>query len=199
MLIDHHLSGRISDEEFDSRSAQVNRARTVGELWDVFADLPVSGTPLGYSPERADYRRGPWCGIPAPVLALTAAALAGAGIAFTVTTHFPPFFLFPLFWLVLLRGLWWNRPRWAPMGGASYPWGECRPWPLTKARDTADLRGGAGTSPGRSAGPDTVRRERQPARAGRRLPPAPSGKQQPASSTRQWPTGVSMSAKARSA
>jgi uncharacterized membrane protein len=42
-LGEHYAAGRLTQEEFDERSARVYAARTNAELWPMFRDLPPTG------------------------------------------------------------------------------------------------------------------------------------------------------------
>jgi hypothetical protein len=99
MLTEHVSAGRLELSEFDERVHAAYAARTAGELAVLFADLP------GQQPDgprrRGDSRLGPLQYLPRRYL-LTLLLLVAVGIAFAVVA-FPPFFLIPVFWLVLRR------------------------------------------------------------------------------------------------
>lgn len=68
-LSEHLQAGRLTAEEFDQRSGQALRARTGGQLADLFTDLPVSDRAAGPA-SGADIRGRRW---PLPISALRAA------------------------------------------------------------------------------------------------------------------------------
>jgi hypothetical protein len=64
-LSEHFQTGRLTQEEFDERSARALRARTGRELSELFTDLPGSGGPAGLAgPGPLD--RSPSCRRPVP-------------------------------------------------------------------------------------------------------------------------------------
>ena len=56
-LSEHFQTGRLTQEEFDDRSARALRATTGQELSGLFADLPGAG-----APDQAAMPGGPWPG-----------------------------------------------------------------------------------------------------------------------------------------
>lgn len=98
-LGEHYAAGRLNAEERQERAAAALAARTLGELGELMADLPLPGPvagplarrdgPAGSSSSRltrADRTAGPWPG----------AAVAGLGVIVT------------LYVLTgLLTGIWW--------------------------------------------------------------------------------------------
>ncbi len=57
-LGEHLSSGRIDLDEFGTRSAQVSQARTVGDLREMFVDLPAPHPNLPGPPARPAAARG---------------------------------------------------------------------------------------------------------------------------------------------
>ena len=62
-LSEHFQTGRLTQEEFDERSARALRARTGRELSELFTDLPGSGGPAGLA---GPLGRSPSCRRPVP-------------------------------------------------------------------------------------------------------------------------------------
>jgi hypothetical protein len=102
-LGEHFAAGRLEVDEYDERVARAFSAKTVGDLAVLFTDLP---RPVPLAPptpprvRRAD--RG--------VLQVAAIVAFVAAVALVVTTHIVPFFLFPILFLVIVRG----RRGWGP-------------------------------------------------------------------------------------
>src|ERR1700722_16614957 len=61
-LSEHFQTGRLTQEEFDDRSARALRAATGQELSGLFADLPGAGQVGAGAPEQAAAPGGPWPG-----------------------------------------------------------------------------------------------------------------------------------------
>jgi hypothetical protein len=102
-LGEHFAAGRLEVDEYDERVAQAFSAKTVGDLDVLFTDLPRPAPPAPPTParvRRAD--RG--------VLQVAAIVVFVAAVALVVTTHIVPFFLFPILFLVIVRG----RRAWGP-------------------------------------------------------------------------------------
>ena len=64
-LSEHFQTGRLTQEEFDERSARALRARTGRELSELFTDLPGSGGPAGLA-GPGPLGRSPSCRRPVP-------------------------------------------------------------------------------------------------------------------------------------
>ena len=94
-LGEHLSAGRLTTEEFDERVQQAYAARTAAELTPLFRDLPELHPA---APKRRIDRR--------PLLIL---GLVAATIAWVAFLHVPPFFLFPLVW-ILFAGRRFGRP-----------------------------------------------------------------------------------------
>jgi hypothetical protein len=79
-LSEHFQTGRLTQEEFDERSARALRARTGQELSELFTDLP-GGAALGSWPARSPSGRSPGCRRPAPFMIVgVVAAIAVANL-----------------------------------------------------------------------------------------------------------------------
>ena len=63
-LSEHFQTGRLTQEEFDERSARALRARTGRELSELFTDLPGPSS----WPDRRPLGRSPSCRRPVPVV-----------------------------------------------------------------------------------------------------------------------------------
>ena len=84
-LGEHFQAGRLTAEEFDERMGRALAARTWGELRDLLADLPATGTaPRAPAATSSGARPWPSSGRVAPPLI---AALAGIGIAVAVLVN----------------------------------------------------------------------------------------------------------------
>jgi hypothetical protein len=106
----HHADGRLSTDELEERTGRAYAATTLGELYQLFADLPQLRSPDG---ERRSRRLGPW----PPAFALPLIALLFA-VAVVASAH-ALFFIWPLMFFLFLRsGLmrrpWWGRARGGP-------------------------------------------------------------------------------------
>jgi Domain of unknown function (DUF1707) len=93
----HHADGRLSTDELEERAGRAYAATTLGELDQLFADLPGQHSPEG---ERRPRRLGPRP--PAFALALL------FGLAVLASAH-APFFLWPLMFLLFLRFAFMRR------------------------------------------------------------------------------------------
>jgi DUF1707 SHOCT-like domain len=90
----HHADGRLSTGELEERTGRAYAATTLGDLDQLFADLPRLHSPEG---ERRPPRLGPW----PPSLALPLIALLLA-VAVVASAH-PLFFVWPLMFFLFLR------------------------------------------------------------------------------------------------
>jgi Flp pilus assembly protein TadB len=100
----HHGDGRLSTDELEQRTGRAYAATTLGDLDQLFADLPRLR-----SPER---ERRPRRGLRPPALALPLIALLFA-VALAASAH-ALFFIWPLIFFLLLRLAlmrpgWWRR------------------------------------------------------------------------------------------
>jgi hypothetical protein len=96
----HHADGRLSTDELEERTGRAYAATTLGELDQLFADLPQQHSHEGERPPR---RLGP--GPPAFALALIALLFAVAVLA---SAH-ALFFLWPLMFFLFLRFAFMHR------------------------------------------------------------------------------------------
>jgi hypothetical protein len=106
----HHADGRLSTDELEERTGRAYAAPTLGDLDQLFADLPRLRSPES---ERGSRRHGLW----PPAFALPLIALLFA-VAVVASAN-APFFIWPLMFFLLLRfGLmrrgWWGRARSGP-------------------------------------------------------------------------------------
>jgi Domain of unknown function (DUF1707) len=106
----HHADGRLSTDELDERTGRAFAATTLGDLDQLFADLPRLRSP---ERERGPRRLGLW----PPAFALPLIALLFA-VAVVASAH-ALFFVWPLMFFLLLRfGLmhrgWAGRARSGP-------------------------------------------------------------------------------------
>ena len=90
----HHVDGRLSTDELEERTGRAYAATTLGDLDQLFADLPRLRPPEG---ERGPQRLGLWP--PAFALPLIAVLFAVAVVA---SAH-ALFFLWPLMFFLFLR------------------------------------------------------------------------------------------------
>lgn len=105
LLGEHLAAGRLDTDEFDERVQRVYAARTGGELEPLFADLPDTGAAARPQVETA--RRQ----FEVARIGLIVAALL-ACVVWVAVLRIPPFFVFPLFWIVALsRGGRWAHHR----------------------------------------------------------------------------------------
>jgi DUF1707 SHOCT-like domain len=100
----HHADGRLSTDELEERTGRAYAATTLGDLDQLFADLPRLRSPEGAR------RRGPW----PPAFALPLVVLLFA-VAVVASAH-ALFFVWPLMFFLLLRFAfmhrgWSGRPR----------------------------------------------------------------------------------------
>jgi Domain of unknown function (DUF1707) len=106
----HHAEGRLSTDELDERTGRAYAATTLGELDQLFADLPRLRSP---ERERQPKGHGLW----APAFALPLIALLFA-VAVATSAH-ALFFVWPLIFFLFLRfgfmhRAWWWRSRSRP-------------------------------------------------------------------------------------
>jgi DUF1707 SHOCT-like domain len=106
----HHADGRLSTDELEERTGRAYAATTLGELDQLFADLPRLRSSDG---ERRPWRLGLWP--PAFALPLIALLLAAAVLA---SAH-ALFFIWPLMFVLFLRFGIMRRGS----------WGSARSWP----------------------------------------------------------------------
>jgi hypothetical protein len=105
LLGEHFAAGRLDMAEFDERIQRVYAARTAGELEPLFADLP--DTRPAARPQTATTRRQ----FEVARIGLIIAVLL-ACVAWIALLRIPPFFVFPLFWIVAMsRGRRWAHHR----------------------------------------------------------------------------------------
>jgi hypothetical protein len=69
-LSEHFQTGRLTQEEFDERSARALQARTGRELSELFTDLPGPAQPPGAALDRSPGRRRP---VPRVIVGVVAA------------------------------------------------------------------------------------------------------------------------------
>jgi hypothetical protein len=116
ILRQHHLEGRLDDEEFQQRLQQSLTARTYADLDRLLADLPVGG---GLPQERPEHPRR--YGFPGMRFGI-AAVLTAAAIAASVLTGIHALWVaIPVFFFVVRPMMW--RLSGGRIGGG--PWG-CR-------------------------------------------------------------------------
>jgi hypothetical protein len=106
----HHADGRLSTDELEERTGRAYAATTLGDLDQLFADLPRLRSPEG---ERGPRRLGLW----PPAVALPLITLLFA-VAVVASAH-ALFFIWPLMFFLFLRfGLmrrgWRGRARSGP-------------------------------------------------------------------------------------
>ncbi|HEX4719139.1 MAG TPA: DUF1707 domain-containing protein [Thermoleophilaceae bacterium] len=92
-LRQHHAEGRVTTEEFEERTERAYAATTLGDLDELFGDLPRVRTP-----DRERGTRRPWLWPPALALPL----LALVTIAIAASTH-GLWLAWPLMFFVLFR------------------------------------------------------------------------------------------------
>ena len=105
LLGEHFAAGRLDTDEFDERVQRVYAARTSGELEPLFVDLPDT-RPVA-RPQTGNTRRQFEMARIGLILAVVFAC-----IAWVAVLRIPPFFVFPLFWIVAMsRGRRWAHYR----------------------------------------------------------------------------------------
>ena len=128
-LAEHFSAGRLDSIEFDERTRAVYAARVFADLDPLFCDLPAPHPPR---PQVADplaaawadgraardrhtgraFGRGLAAGAPRdPVRLVLVLLFVLACLLWVGLTRIPPFFAFPLFWLVIMRRPWARRHR----------------------------------------------------------------------------------------
>jgi hypothetical protein len=112
----HHADGRLSTDELEERTERAYAATTLGDLDQLFADLPRLRSPEGG-------RRPLWLGLRPPTFAVALIALLFAVVV--VTSAHILVFVWPLMFLLFLRlrsmrGGWWGRPRGWPEADRHY-------------------------------------------------------------------------------
>jgi DUF1707 SHOCT-like domain len=105
----HHADGRLSTDELEERTGRAYAATTLGELDQLFADLPRLRSPEG---ELRPRRLGLW----PPAFALPLIALLFA-VAVVASAH-ALFFIWPLMFFLFLRSGLRRRGWWGPARGA---------------------------------------------------------------------------------
>jgi hypothetical protein len=126
-LAEHFSAGRLDAMEFDERTRAAYAARTVTDLEPLFLDLPAPHPPrpVPENPREAAWADGRAAresyaaggiGHPRryPADRLRLALLVVFVLAcstWVALTRVPPFFVFPLFWLVIMRRPWPRRHR----------------------------------------------------------------------------------------
>jgi hypothetical protein len=93
-LGEHLAAGRLDADEYGDRIGQVYAARTAGDLAPMFADLP-SLRPVA-PPPRPTRQPSAF-----PLRMLLIVALILACVAWVAFVEVPPFFIFPLVWIML--------------------------------------------------------------------------------------------------
>ncbi|MEV6768071.1 DUF1707 domain-containing protein [Nocardia sp. NPDC051030] len=100
-LSKHFADGRLDVGEYDERVGRAYSAKTVGELVELFTDLPQPAPPPS-APMAAGpmpNRQRPW-----PVLPVAVIAALVLGIVIMAVTHVFPLFIFPLLFFAFFRG-----------------------------------------------------------------------------------------------
>jgi Domain of unknown function (DUF1707) len=112
----HHADGRLSTDELEERTERAYAGTTLGDLDQLFADLPRLRSPEGGRPPL-------WLGRRTPAFAVALIALLFAVVV--VTSAHVLVFVWPLMFLLFLqlrfmRGGWWTRPRGWPEADRHY-------------------------------------------------------------------------------
>jgi hypothetical protein len=108
VLRQHHADGRLSTDELEERIARAYAATTLGDLDELFDDLPRLRLPG----DRRRSRRARW--VP-PVFAIPFVTLFVA--LAVVTSGHALFFVWPLMFFLVLRFAFMRRAWWGPPGG----------------------------------------------------------------------------------
>jgi hypothetical protein len=103
-LGEHYAAGRLQRSELDERLDATYAARTLADLERLFVDLPEPapfrpGRPQRPAPPPERRQRS---SVELAVLPVIAAMLV-LFVVLTLLLRFPPFFLFPFFWIVMGR------------------------------------------------------------------------------------------------
>lgn len=113
-LGEHFAAGRLDSDEFDERVARVYQAKTNGDLEQLFADLPKPAQPTPPQPRSARPRPR--------LLPVMVLLLVLASVAWVVFMRYPPFFIFPLVWIMFAGRIRYARrmryQRWTVGGSA---------------------------------------------------------------------------------
>ncbi|WP_067666575.1 DUF1707 SHOCT-like domain-containing protein [Nocardia miyunensis] len=96
-LGEHFAAGRLEVDEYDDRVARAYAAKTAADLAVLFSDLPRP-VPAQTPPPAPTARPGRSL-LPVALLALLILA-----VVLVATTHFVPFFVFPVLFFIFLRG-----------------------------------------------------------------------------------------------
>lgn len=109
----HFAAGRLDVDEYDERVGRAYAAKTVGELTPLFTDLPTPApAPVPAPPPLAQRRMAQGGYRPRTPVPFLLIALLVLGVAVGVTTHFVPFFLFPVFFFVFAHHRRYHNTRW---------------------------------------------------------------------------------------
>ena len=101
-LAEHLAAGRLEPDEYTDRVGQVYAARTAGDLMPLFADLPsLRPAPAAPRPNRQPSAF--------PLRMVLIVALVLACVAWVAFIRVPPFFMFPLVWIMLIGGRTFGR------------------------------------------------------------------------------------------
>jgi len=103
-LGEHFAAGRLQRGELDERLDAAYAGRTLADLERLFTDLPE---PAPFRPGRAPRtapppERRPRSHAELAVIPVVVAMVV-LFVVLTLRLHFPPFFLFPFFWIVMGR------------------------------------------------------------------------------------------------
>jgi Flp pilus assembly protein TadB len=102
-LRQHHADGRLNTDELEERTGRAYAATTLGELDQLFSDLPRPRSPHDARPLRRRGRRGPAFALPLIVLLFAVAVVASAHALFLVW----PLMFVLFFRLGFMRLAWW--------------------------------------------------------------------------------------------
>jgi hypothetical protein len=105
VLRQHHADGRLTTDELEERTARAYAATTLGDLDELFDDLPRLRSPQDKPRPRL------WPPLFAVPLAVLVVALA------VVTSGHAFFFVWPLVFFLVLRAFVMRRAWWGPPGG----------------------------------------------------------------------------------
>ncbi|WP_067890571.1 DUF1707 SHOCT-like domain-containing protein [Nocardia vaccinii] len=93
-LGEHFAAGRLAVDEYDDRVARAYAAKTNADLAVLFSDLPRPVSPQSPRPARP----------PRSLIPVAVVAVLTLAVVLAVTTHFVPFFVFPVLFFVFIRG-----------------------------------------------------------------------------------------------